>query len=276
MDATVLSLWFYGEPGNDTNEPMYIKLTDNANPVHTAKVFYDGSPYNIKKEQWQQWNIVLQEFEANNPVINLSDVAEITIGFGEGIVPESSGDGIVYFDDIRLYFNKCFPGDYPACDFEPDCRIDLYDFAIFALAWLTNSEQPNYNPVCDISLPHDYKIDVFDLARFCDYWLWQEAGGIMGLGYGETLYTAPPPQQPQFQEESAKQQQACDETAEPVQTEPSEELDIEEIQETIEILQILLSDEQLKQDMLEQEGEQAWQQFLEIAENWLEELIDLL
>ena len=110
----------------------------------------------------------------------------------------ATNTGIANFEDIRLYLNKrCFPGSYPVGDFEPDCDVDFYDFAILAQSWLTIEGQPNYNPVCDISVPHNGIIDENDLARFCDYWLWQEVGRegwtSMSLGLGEDLYASPPP-----------------------------------------------------------------------------------
>jgi hypothetical protein len=78
------------------------------------------------------------------------------------------------------------------------------------------------------------------------------------------------------QETTAEQQQAFGDPVEPVQAEPLEELDIEQIQETIEFLQMLLSDEQAKQQMLEEEGEQAWQEFSKMIGDWMEELNALL
>jgi hypothetical protein len=174
-------------------------------------------------------------------------------------------------------------------DFDRDELVNFLDYAVLAAAWLT--DEPN------VSLDDDNDVDMYDLSRFCDDWLWQPAWKhsplflmMMGSGYGqgagftENLYTAPPPcgelveptQQSQFQEESAAQQQACDDTAESVQTEPLEQISPEEIQQTIGFLQMLLSDEQSKQDMIELEGEQAWQEFSKLIEDWIEELNALL
>jgi hypothetical protein len=105
----------------------------------------------------------------------------------------------VYFEDIRLYLERCIPGYYPAGDFDSDCDVDFYDFAIFALAWLT--DDPN------ISLDDDNDVDIDDLALFCDNWLWQEGGETsMSFGFGEPLYTAAPPEQPQPEVESESPQ----------------------------------------------------------------------
>ena len=100
MGAKVLSLWFYGQPGNDANEQMYIKLVDSDNPVHTATVEYRNydDMNDIRETKWHKWNIALQDFVDNNNV-NLANVSRITIGFGDS----SPGNaGTVYFEDILL------------------------------------------------------------------------------------------------------------------------------------------------------------------------------
>jgi hypothetical protein len=264
MGATVLSLWFYGTPTNDANEQMYIKLVDNDTPVHTAKVEYSdyGDMNNVKKTSWHQWNIPLEDFTG----VNLAKVAKIIIGFGDGTQAES--DGIVYFEDIRLYLNKCFPGDYPVGDFEADCAVDLYDFAIFALAWLTSSGQPTYNPICDISVPRDGTINEYDLARFCDDWLWLSpwkqlemmgSGYAQGAGFTETLSTPAPPQQPQIELQPEPQPYVQIEL-EPLQPEPQPQLTEEDIQDLVDWLEELwLTDEEVRKTSTEAE----WLEFIE-------------
>jgi len=56
-------------------------------------------------------------------------------------------------------------------DFKPDCNVDLQDFAIFALAWLSSPGDDNWNQICDISEPNDNFINEFDLDVFCRSWL---------------------------------------------------------------------------------------------------------
>jgi glucuronoarabinoxylan endo-1,4-beta-xylanase len=94
MGAKALVLYFLGEPNNSTSEQMYVSLTDGDIPQHTATVMYH-SMQDITVPQWQKWNIPLTEFTG----VNLSNVAEITIGFGDG---SGSGQGTVYFEDIML------------------------------------------------------------------------------------------------------------------------------------------------------------------------------
>jgi hypothetical protein len=141
-----LSLWFYGLAGNDANEQMYIKLRDSASPVQTATVIYDGDMNDIKEASWHEWNIALQDFVAANPEFDLSKVAKIIIGFGDGVAPEGTGAGTVYFDDIRLcatgsalakresYFAKvgcASPGDS-----DGDCVINYNEIMVMVNDWL--------------------------------------------------------------------------------------------------------------------------------------------
>ncbi len=93
--AKALTLWFYGQPENDANEQMYVKLTDGNTPANTAKIIYNGDMNDIRHPVWHKWNIPFTDF--NN--INLADVKIITIGFGDG---NQSSYGTVFFDDISL------------------------------------------------------------------------------------------------------------------------------------------------------------------------------
>jgi predicted amidohydrolase len=56
-------------------------------------------------------------------------------------------------------------------DFDGDCDIDFADYVICSLAWLARPADAHWNPLCDISVPADELIDIFDFALFADYWL---------------------------------------------------------------------------------------------------------
>ncbi len=79
-----LSLMFYGDP-NNTGQ-MYLK-------INNTKVVYSGSAEDLKRAQWQPWNIDLASTGAN-----LESVAKLAIGI-EG----AGASGMLYIDDIRLY-----------------------------------------------------------------------------------------------------------------------------------------------------------------------------
>jgi hypothetical protein len=145
MGAKALVLWFYGTTTNDVNEKMYVKLTDGNSPANTAKVIYDGDMNDIRKAEWQEWNIDLQNFVDNNHV-NLTDVKKITIGFGDGT---TRGTGTVYFEDIQLCVCRCIlakrSADFAKVDYAPldidnrpggDCMVDYQELAVMTLYWL--------------------------------------------------------------------------------------------------------------------------------------------
>ncbi len=238
LGAEVLSLWFYGKATNDANKPMYITLADSDTPSHIKKVLYSdyGDMNDIRDPNWHQWTIPLEDFAG----VNLAKVKTIVIGFG--IKNQPSTNGRVWFENIGLYLNKrCFPGCWPVSDFDSDCVVDFYDFAILAQSWLTDPNQSNYNPVCNIAVPHDNIIDYKDLARFCDYWLWQAVGAApMGDGFGELLCSPPPPGEVE-QFDSTEQLQSAPESLKhrPQHTK-------EDIQKFIDLLEVLLKDERIK------------------------------
>jgi len=73
--------------------------------------------------------------------------------------------GMVLIGDGSLASINIAPGD-----FHPDGQVDLYDFAIFSLAWRSRSGEPNWNRVCDVCEPKNV-IDEGDLRVFAEYWL---------------------------------------------------------------------------------------------------------
>jgi hypothetical protein len=140
-----LTLWFYGQPETDANEKMYVTLKDSAS--RSAKKIYDGDMNDIKEKEWHEWNITLQEFVDVCSTLNLSNVSQITIGFGDGTDPAPAvGTGVVFFDDIRVYTTRCAlverSGDFAKLDYAPsgiasgDCVIDYQEIDAMADVWL--------------------------------------------------------------------------------------------------------------------------------------------
>jgi len=156
-DVKALVLHFYGQAGNDANEQMYMKLVDGDGPPQTATVTYDGDMNDIKKEEWQQWNIVLQDFVDDNDV-NLANVSRVIIGFSHGA--GAGGDGTVYFDDIRLYPPRCAPLLRRAAgDIDNDCDVDYYDLEVVINNWLISDyDVTPVNPT-DSNLVGWWKLD---------------------------------------------------------------------------------------------------------------------
>jgi len=87
-----------GMLSNDA-EPMYVALY---NSTGDPAIVYHDDPNVAQINTWTEWVIPLQEFADKGA--DLTDVDEIAIGFGDKDNPQlSSGDGTIYFDDIRLY-----------------------------------------------------------------------------------------------------------------------------------------------------------------------------
>jgi hypothetical protein len=83
--------------GNEP-EPMYVTV---ANSDVTSATVVHPDPNAALIEDWTQWNIDLKSF--SDPGVDLTDVNNISIGFGDKSDPQPGGSGKMYFDDIRLY-----------------------------------------------------------------------------------------------------------------------------------------------------------------------------
>lgn len=59
----------------------------------------------------------------------------------------------------------------PVADFICPDGVNMLDFAVLGLAWLSDPNDSNWNPACDISEPNDDIINVLDLAVFTENWL---------------------------------------------------------------------------------------------------------
>ena len=97
-DVAELSLWFYGDPANDS-ELMYVAVSNNTG--QPAVVVHDN-PNAAQIDTWTEWVIPLGSFV--NQGVDLTNVDKIALGFGaRGNLTVRGGSGRVLFDDIRLY-----------------------------------------------------------------------------------------------------------------------------------------------------------------------------
>lgn len=92
----------------------------------------------------------------------------LDIAAEDGLVGLSNGDGLSpYFVESDLSeCDLCIK-----CDLNGDLDIDFTDFAMLALAWLTEFGDAQWNPDCDISYPEDNVINWHDLDVCTDNWL---------------------------------------------------------------------------------------------------------
>jgi hypothetical protein len=131
----ILTLYFYGDPNNNINEPMWVRLTDQNgnNKKVTYGKYTDEDVSSLATATWREWNISLADFTGVNP----AQIKEIAIGIGDpaGTSPKTSGK--VYLDDIRLYPPRCFVSRAkPAGDINNDCSVDYLDVDILGNDWL--------------------------------------------------------------------------------------------------------------------------------------------
>jgi hypothetical protein len=95
-------------PATWTNEAVGIDMPDNdpapmylaAKSGTTRGVVWHDDPKAAQIDTWTQWDIDLTKFSAQG--VNLSDVGDISIGFGDPTGPQTGGAGRVFFDDIHL------------------------------------------------------------------------------------------------------------------------------------------------------------------------------
>jgi len=78
-------------------EPMYVTVTDGSG---TAATVYNEDSNASQISDWTEWNIEMNKFSDAGVV--LTDVSNLSIGFGGGDDPQPGGSGLVFFDDIRL------------------------------------------------------------------------------------------------------------------------------------------------------------------------------
>ncbi|MBN1805161.1 MAG: LamG domain-containing protein [Sedimentisphaerales bacterium] len=85
-----LVVWYIGDTAN-APETMYVVLNGTAGVDNS-------NPNAAQATEWTEWSVELQAFN-----VNLANVNTITLGFGNRANPAAGGEGMVFFDDIRLY-----------------------------------------------------------------------------------------------------------------------------------------------------------------------------
>ncbi len=126
-----LCLAFRGT-ANNISEPMYVAISDGGG---TTFAVYHPDPDAVLGDGWSEWNIDLAEFSSRG--VNLGDVNSLSFGFGDRSQPVAGGEGLVLFDDIRLYRARCVPEVLkPAADLSNDCVVDIADLRAVGGQWL--------------------------------------------------------------------------------------------------------------------------------------------
>jgi len=164
-----LTIYFFGDVNNVPSEldRPYVK-------VNGVKVSFKGDIAALTEEQWHEWNIDLALFVG----VDLQNVTEIILGFGdENNTTTPGSDGVVYFDDIRLYPARCVAAERDAAFAEfdyvgEDCRVDYRELELMAANWLGPVLQPV--PIVNPGF-EDPVLDEDD-------WTWQDVPGWTPIG----------------------------------------------------------------------------------------------
>ncbi|MHC4085415.1 MAG: C10 family peptidase [Planctomycetota bacterium] len=56
-------------------------------------------------------------------------------------------------------------------DFKPDCKVNMFDVSVFALAWKSRPGDSNWDADCDLYATTEPVIDMRDVSVFVGYWL---------------------------------------------------------------------------------------------------------
>jgi GH18 family chitinase len=147
-EKEVLGVPFYGKKANDTSY-SYKFITDTYQPGpevdYIAGIGFNG--INTVKQK--------TEYVLNNCYRGI-------------MIWEISQDTFDETSLLTAIWEASIP-DLPA-DFDGNGCVDFLDFSVLGLAWQSEPNDNNWNPVCDISKPKDDIIDQNDLAVFCAYW----------------------------------------------------------------------------------------------------------
>jgi len=98
-DLSVLSLWVRGQSSN-AEEALFIEVQDSAGRV--ALLRYEGTPNPVARTSWTEWRIDLADVSAAG--VDLSGVKNLRVGVGDPASIQIGGTGILYVDDISLYW----------------------------------------------------------------------------------------------------------------------------------------------------------------------------
>ena len=157
-EAKALVLYFRADFDNlpSAIQPMYVFVSDG---VHTGTVEYDDPNVLIQgRAGWQEWNIALQEFVENEPLLDLTSIASVGITIGDGI--SATGVGYVYFDDITIWSARCVPDySFPLGDFTGDCSVDYFDIDAISRDWLLSGYEVVATEPSDANLVGHWPLD---------------------------------------------------------------------------------------------------------------------
>lgn len=98
-DLVCLSLWLHGQ-ANNAALPLYVEIRDIQ--ATTAVEMYTEAPNPLISNTWTEWQIDLAKIGAAG--VDLSRIKRISIGIGYPDNPQLGGKGLLFVDDINLFW----------------------------------------------------------------------------------------------------------------------------------------------------------------------------
>jgi hypothetical protein len=181
------TVWF-GIP--ETNDPILQPMQKPVltfpmhNSVTTSPVTFTWEPCTDANATSNWFWLGLEKQDANEEYVDIelpmsatsSDPITLSEGTWEAELCFENCYDFNNVDGIGVEIGKYIENDSlftvtnPA-DLNRNGIVNFQDFAIFALAWLTEPGDAQWNPACDISDPNDNVIDMMDVDVFTDNWL---------------------------------------------------------------------------------------------------------
>jgi hypothetical protein len=138
-----------GEGANPLTDNMYVAIEDT---VGNVSVYLNPDANAQLVGNWTSWYTQLTDINAVGNT-NLNAITGFAIGFGircNNYDYDGRGDtdpnGVVFFDNIRLYGSTCVPGKGPAADMDGDCDVDINDMDRLASDWLQHADNFVFSP----------------------------------------------------------------------------------------------------------------------------------
>jgi len=136
MDLTAygvraLGFDFASDPNQGFVKEIYVELSDATN---TARVTVDD-PVIVRNRAWGLVDVDLAQFVG----IDLAQVKSLALGVN--LTSAGAQRVTVYFDQLRLFPQRCIPERTLAGDLNGDCTVDAEDLAILTDRWLESTIQ---------------------------------------------------------------------------------------------------------------------------------------
>jgi len=170
---------FYGVTEWDEGSFLHLKATDVPEAVNYLTNGVDES-LSVSAEFSSEGNVESDtivksaEISEGYPDFHGCIITDFVLKLDNIIIDHSTPDLTYFTWDVTWEIW----GIEKSADLNRDGKVNLLDFFILASAWNSQAGQPHWNPICDIYLPEDNQINLYDLQQFCSNWLYGCSAGF--------------------------------------------------------------------------------------------------